>query len=73
MNVKKAIILDSSKVYLKGTRLFEAEDQTIKEQEYKRQAYANRKATHGTKSLSFFFRFVNSCLGIVEVTHEIKD
>ena len=42
---KRAIILDSSKVYLKGTSLFVTEDRTPQEQERRRQAsYASRKA-----------------------------
>ena len=41
---KRAIILDSNKVYLKGTSFFIMEDRTPKEQERRRQAYASRKA-----------------------------
>lgn len=42
---KRTIILDSSRVYLKGTNFFVTEDRTPKEQERRRQAYANRKAS----------------------------
>ena len=41
---KRAMILDSSKVYLKGTSFFVTEDRTPQEQERRRQAYASRKA-----------------------------
>ena len=41
---KRAMILDSSKVYLKGTSFFVTEDRfTPQEQECRRQAYASRK------------------------------
>ena len=40
---KRAMILDSSKVYLKGTSFFVTEDRTPQEQERRRQAYASRK------------------------------
>ena len=41
---KRAMILDSSRVYLKGSKFFVTEDRTPKEQERRRQAYENRKA-----------------------------
>ena len=41
---RRAMILDSSKVYLKGTSFFVTEDRTPQEQERRRQAYASRKA-----------------------------
>ena len=40
---RRAMILDSSKVYLKGTSYFVTEDRTP-QQERRRQAYASRKA-----------------------------
>ena len=57
---KRAMILDSSKVYLKGTSFFVTDDRTPQEQERRRQAYASRKAnqnayqatTYGTISSS---------------------
>ena len=40
---KRAIVLDSSRVYLKGTSFFITEDRTPKEQERRIQAYTSKK------------------------------
>ena len=68
---KRAIILDSSRVYLKGTSFFITEDRIPKEQERSRQAYASRKGiqnawqvmTRGTTSTSNL-KFVEDVHGI---------
>ena len=49
---KISIILDTSKEYLKDTSFFVSEDQTPKEQEQRRQAYAPRNGTQNAKCIA---------------------